>query len=242
MSNPEDLKRSAERASPQAHESSLPAHGVPPQATGSPPGAALPSAGRPHLTPPPVETEQTLPPAVWGIIAFLVSEGAFFAALIVAYVTFLNRDTTGPTPAEVLSLSLVAITTTCLLSSSFTVHVAEKALHRGAVGRFKLWWAATIGLGAVFLAGTAYEWTGLIRDEGLTISTNLFGTTFYTLVGFHAFHVTAGVMAMLIIFSLAMRRKTAAGHQRAVGPVALYWHFVDGVWIVVFLVVYVIGR
>lgn len=195
-----------------------------------------------HPVPPPIEPEQTLPPIMWGTIAFLVSEAAFFATLIVAYITFLNRDLTGPTPGEVLSLSLVAVTTACLLSSSFTIHAAEKALRRGTVGGFKLWWAATIALGIVFLAGTAYEWTGLIRDDGLTISTNLFGSTFYTLVGFHAFHVTAGVIAMLTILGLAMRNKVTTQHEGAVGPVALYWHFVDGVWIVVFLVVYVIGR
>lgn len=200
------------------------------------------AAGRPYPVPPPVVPEQTLPPAMWGTIAFLVSEGAFFAALIVAYITFLNRDTTGPTPGEVLSLSLVLGTTACLLSSSFTIHAAEKALRRGTIGGFKRWWAATIALGVIFLAGTAYEWAGLIRDDGLTISTNLFGTTFYTLVGFHAFHVTAGVIAMLTILGLAMRNQITARHEGAVGPVSLYWHFVDGVWIVVFLVVYVIGR
>ncbi len=193
-------------------------------------------------TPPPIEPERTLPPALWGTIAFLVSEGAFFATLIVSYITFLNRDITGPTPAEVLSLSLVAVTTTCLLSSSFTIHAAEKALKRGALGGFTFWWAVTIALGIAFLAGTAYEWTGLIRDDGLTINTNLFGTTFYTLVGFHAFHVTVGVIVMLTILGLALRHKVTAQQENAIAPVALYWHFVDGVWIVVFLVVYIIGR
>lgn len=205
-------------------------------------GVALQARTAALPTPPPIEPEHTLSPAMWGTIAFLVSEGAFFGTLIVAYITFLNRDTTGPTPAEVLSLALVAVTTTCLLSSSFTIHAAEKALKRGSMGGFKFWWAATITLGVAFLAGTAYEWTGLIRDDGLTISTNLFGTTFYTLVGFHAFHVTAGVIVMLTILGLALRNKVTARQEAAVAPVALYWHFVDGVWIVVFLVVYIIGR
>ena len=93
-----------------------------------------------------------------------------------------------------------------------------------------------------FLLGTAYEWRELIEVHGLTISTNLFGSTFYTLVGFHGLHVTAGVIAMLTILGLALKRKVSQHHEGGVTPVSLYWHFVDGVWIVVFLVVYVIGR
>ncbi len=192
--------------------------------------------------PPPIEPEATLSTATWGMIAFLVSEGAFFATLIVAYLTFLRNDISGPTPREVLSLPLVIATTICLLSSSFTIHAAEGALHRGRLASFQAWWSLTIVLGLIFLLGTAYEWYELIVHHGLTISRNLFGSTFYTLVGFHGLHVTAGVIAMLTILGLARKKKVTAEHQGGVGPVALYWHFVDGVWVVVFVVVYVLGR
>jgi len=172
------------------------------------------------------------------MLSFLLSEVAFFSTLIVAYVMFKGRDTVGPTPDEVLSLPLVIVTTTCLLASSVTVHFATHALEHGRTQLFKLWWLATIVLGALFLAGTAYEWYHLIWHDGLTISRNLFGTTFFTLVGFHALHVTAGVVMMKIVLGLALAREFSREH--ALGPrlISWYWHFVDGVWIVVFAIVY----
>jgi cytochrome c oxidase subunit 3 len=191
------------------------------------------------LAPPPVVLEHTLSSAQWGMLSFLLSEVAFFSTLIVAYVTFLGTDTVGPTPAEALSLPLVLGTTTCLLASSFVIHLAEQSLERGDQRSFCLWWAGTIALGIVFLAGTALEWRELIEHHHLTISRNLFGTTYYTLVGFHALHVTAGVIAMMVILGLTLRRKIGAQHRTGVELVAWYWHFVDCVWIVVFLVVYV---
>jgi cytochrome c oxidase subunit 3/cytochrome o ubiquinol oxidase subunit 3 len=93
-----------------------------------------------------------------------------------------------------------------------------------------------------FLLGTAYEWNGLIRDHGLTISRNLFGTTYYTLVGFHALHVTIGVLVMLTVLGLALRRQVTVQNASGVQLVSWYWHFVDVVWIVVFTVVYLVGR
>jgi cytochrome c oxidase subunit III len=182
-----------------------------------------------------------LTPQQWGMLSFLLSEVAFFSTLITAYVAFLGQDQSGPTPA-VLTLPLVIGTTICLLSSSGTIHVAESRLRAGARGQFLLWWAATIVLGVTFLAGTAYEWHELITERGLTISRNVFGTTYYTLVGFHALHVTVGVIAMLITLVLAVRGSVTARNHVGAGLVAWYWHFVDAVWIVVFTVVYLIGR
>ena len=115
-------------------------------------------------------------------------------------------------------------------------------MHRGNQGGFALWWLGTIVLGVLFLGGTAYEWYGLIVDHGLTISRNLFGTTYYTLVGLHALHVTGGVTIMLIVLGLALRRQVTTANQAGVGLVAWYWHFVDAVWVVVFTVVYLVGR
>jgi cytochrome c oxidase subunit 3 len=192
--------------------------------------------------PPPISPEKILDAPQWGMLAFLLSEVAFFSTLIVAYLTFLGKDKVGPTPSEALSLPLVLGTTACLLSSSGTIHLAEKALRRGAQSRFCLWWGATIVLGLVFLMGTAYEWNELIVRHHLTIGRNLFGTTYYTLVGFHGLHVSLGVAAMLTVLGLALRHQVTVRNRGGVELVSWYWHFVDGVWVVVFAVVYLIGR
>jgi cytochrome c oxidase subunit 3/cytochrome o ubiquinol oxidase subunit 3 len=176
------------------------------------------------------------------MLSFLVSEVALFGTLIVTYIFYLGRDVVPPTPATALSLRLVVWTTACLLTSSATVHVAERTLGRGNQGGFILWWLATIVLGAVFLGGTVYEWHDLIYRYGLTISRNLFGTTYYTLVGLHALHVTGGVTIMLIVLGLALGRQVTSANRAGVGLVSWYWHFVDGVWVVVFTVVYLVGR
>src|SRR5262249_37530297 len=142
-------------------------------------------------------------------------------------------------PREVFSLPLVLCSTLCLLSSSVTIHFAEKALHGGNGRRFRGLWAATILLGALFLTGTAYEWTDLIGRHGLTIARNMFGTTYFTLVGFHAAHVTIGLVVLSIVLALSLRGVASAA---SVQLVSWYWHFVDAVWVVVFTLVYVVGR
>jgi cytochrome c oxidase subunit III len=191
--------------------------------------------------PPPIEPELWLSPVQWGVATFLVSEVAFFGTLIATYVSFLGREQSGPTPAD-LSLPLVIGTTICLLTSSVTAHLAERALRAGSKSAFVLWWSATIALGVLFLAGTAYEWNELITVRGLTISRNVFGSTYYTLVGFHALHVTAGVILLTVILGLVVRGQVTASHPVAAEMTSWYWHFVDGVWVVVFTVVYLIGR
>jgi cytochrome c oxidase subunit 3/cytochrome o ubiquinol oxidase subunit 3 len=193
-------------------------------------------------SPPAIIPERGLTPAQWGMVSFLFSEVAFFSTLIVAYVTFLGKDKVGPTPDEALSLPLVIGTTICLLSSSAAIHFAERALERGKQGTFRCFWGATIALGIAFLLGTAWEWRTLIVEHHLTISRNLFGTTYYTLVGFHGLHVTVGVITMSIVFALALGREVTAENRGGVQLVAWYWHFVDAVWIVVFLVVYVAAK
>ncbi|HEX4149813.1 MAG TPA: heme-copper oxidase subunit III [Pirellulales bacterium] len=201
--------------------------------------------------PPPIAAQRGLDAGQWGMIAFLVSEGALFGTLLMTYATFLGADTAGPAPRDVLSLPLVICTTICLLSSSLTMHLAEKRLQHshgtsGGLAAFNVWWGITIALGAAFLAGTAYEWRELIERHGLSISRNLFGTTYYTLVGFHAAHVTIGVLAMAIVLGLILGRQfnpqADPGQGRSVQLVGWYWHFVDAVWIVVFTLVYIIGR
>jgi cytochrome c oxidase subunit 3 len=192
--------------------------------------------------PPAIVAERTLSPGQWGLLSFLVSEVALFGTLIVTYVFYLGNNVVGPTPAQALSLSLVLFTTACLLASSGTVHLAERNLRRGNQGGFMQWWLATIVLGAVFLGGTGYEWHELIYRYQLTISRNLFGTTYYTLVGLHALHVTGGLILMVIVLSLALRRQVTTANPEGVGLVSYYWHFVDVVWVVVFTVVYLLGR
>jgi cytochrome c oxidase subunit 3/cytochrome o ubiquinol oxidase subunit 3 len=192
--------------------------------------------------PPAIAPEKTLSPAQWGMVGFLVSEVALFGTLIATYLSFLGKDTVEPTPAQALSLSLVLFTTACLLASSVTVHLAERALCEDRVMVFRRWWALTIALGVIFLVGTAFEWRELIDRYGLTISRNLFGTTYYTLVGLHALHVTTGVVILLLVLVLSLRGLVTAGNHSGVELVSWYWHFVDGVWVVVFTVVYLVGR
>jgi cytochrome c oxidase subunit 3/cytochrome o ubiquinol oxidase subunit 3 len=205
------------------------------------PAALVPGGGSVSATPQTADEGRFTEHHI-GMISFLVSETAFFSTLIVAYIVFLGQSMTGPTPATALSLEVVIIPTLCLLSSSLTIHFADRALRHGQQATFLLFWGATITLGALFLAGTAFEWYGLIFRKGLTISRNMFGTTFYTLVGFHAAHVTVGVIVMLIVFSLAVRRRVTAQNRLGVELVSWYWHFVDGVWVVVFTLVYLVGR
>ncbi len=192
--------------------------------------------------PPPIVPERNLSSAHWGMVSFLLSEVALFSTLIVTYAMFIGKDTVGPTPAEALSLPLVIGTTICLISSSLVIHLAEAALRQGNQNKFCVLLGTTIALGIAFLGGTAYEWHELIVHKHLTISRNLFGTTYYTLVGFHGLHVTAGVVAMSIVLGLALGRKLSDKDHTPVELVSWYWHFVDVVWVVVFLVVYVAGK
>ncbi|HWB10734.1 MAG TPA: cytochrome c oxidase subunit 3 [Pirellulales bacterium] len=192
--------------------------------------------------PPAIAPEKALNTAQWGMLAFLLSEASFFSTLITSYLAYLGQDTAGPTPREVLSLPLVFATTICLVASSGTIHLAEKRLHENRAREFLLAWAATTGLGIVFLLGTAYEWRQLIVEHQLTISRNLFGTTFYTLVGFHALHVTIGIAMMLGLAGLMLGRRLSIKEAQPVQLVSWYWHFVDGVWLAVFTIVYLVGR
>jgi cytochrome c oxidase subunit 3 len=175
-----------------------------------------------------------------GMICLIVAEASLFAVFVVAYLFYLGKSLTGPFPRDVLSVPVLG--TVCLLSSSVTVALGARALGRGAVGRCGAWLLLTFLLGAVFLTGTAAEWSRLITREGLTIGTNLFGTTFYALVGLHASHVIVGLVMLALITVFAWSRALRPAHAERVELVSWYWHFVDGVWVVVLTVVYVIGR
>jgi len=175
-----------------------------------------------------------------GMYCLIGAEAAIFTIFVVAYLFYIGKSLTGPTPKDVLQVPVFF--TICLLSSSLTIHRAVKALRRGTIRAFALWWASTFALGATFLTGTVREWHRLIYYEGLTISTNLFGTTYYSLVGLHAFHVTVGVLALTCALLLALFGHLREKHSERIDVLSLYWHFVDVVWVVVFTVVYIIGR
>jgi cytochrome c oxidase subunit III len=175
-----------------------------------------------------------------GMVGLIIAESAIFTIFVVAYLFYLGKSLTGPTPREVLETPIFY--TVCLLSSSLTIHFAGKALERGRRAVFLLLWLFTIALGALFLYGTGQEWHRLIYEHGLTISTNLFGTTYYSLVGLHAFHVTAGLIMLTIVLLFGLLGRIGPEQSRRVDVLSLYWHFVDAVWVVVFTVVYVLGR
>jgi cytochrome c oxidase subunit 3 len=175
-----------------------------------------------------------------GMYCLIAAEVAIFTIFVVAYLFYLGKSLSGPTPQQVLHVPVLF--TICLLSSSLTIHLAVRSLRKAKIGAFAIWWFLTLFLGATFLAGTAVEWQHLIYDEGLTIQTNLFGTTYYSLVGLHAFHVVMGLLALSTVWLFTMFGKVRTEHAERIDTLALYWHFVDTVWVVVFLVVYVIGR
>jgi cytochrome c oxidase subunit 3/cytochrome o ubiquinol oxidase subunit 3 len=170
----------------------------------------------------------------------IIAESAIFTIFVVAYLFYIGKSVTGPTPGQVLETPVFY--SICLLSSSITMHFAAKSLERGRQVAFLRLWFGTVVLGGVFLFGTGQEWHRLIYEKGLTISTNLFGTTYYSLVGLHAFHVTAGLLMLLIVLMFSLAGRLGEDESSRIRVLAMYWHFVDAVWVVVFTVVYIVGR
>jgi cytochrome c oxidase subunit 3/cytochrome o ubiquinol oxidase subunit 3 len=173
------------------------------------------------------------------MFALIFAELAIFVIFIVAYSFYIGKSLSGPTPAVLSPPIFISV---CLLSSSVTMELSIVSLERDSIGRFRLWWLATFLLGATFMTGTALEWHHLILDEGLSISTNLFGTTFYSLVGLHGFHVTVGLLLIGSVAIFSALGKVTREQAGKLAVVSLYWHFVDAVWVVVFTLVYLVGR
>ena len=144
-----------------------------------------------------------------GMASLIFMESAFFAAFLVTYLYYIGKSPDGPQPIDCLELGPVLVNSVCLIASSFTVMLAVKSLARGSISGFRAWMLVTVLLGLEFLVGTGIEWRGLLVDKGLTIQSNAFGTNYYALVGFHAFHVTLG---LLMLMGLPLRR--------TLGPVA----------------------
>ena len=194
-------------------------------------------------------TSTTLPPELeWklpargqvGMYVLIGAESAIFTIFVVAYLFYIGKSLSGPMPSEVFSPPILY--TICLLSSSLTIHLAAKSLRGGKVRSFGAWWLLTSILGTIFLYGTASEWHRLIYKDGLTITTNLFGTTYYSLVGLHGFHVIVGLLALSSVMAFTTFGAVKQEQAERIDVLSLYWHFVDAVWVVVFTVVYLIGR
>jgi cytochrome c oxidase subunit 3 len=194
-------------------------------------------------------TAQTFPAATeWklpskrkvGMACLIFTESALFTIFVVAYLYNLGKSLNGPYPKDILPLPILA--SICLLSSSATVAFAESAFKRGKSGAFNLWWFITIALGLEFVGATLFEWKELIYHHHFTISTNLAGSTFYSLVGLHLSHVLVGLILLTLVFVLSLFNKVGPEQHERLEMIGWYWHFVDAIWIVVFTVVYVIGR
>ncbi len=175
--------------------------------------------------------------AMFGLI---IGESAIFTIFVVAYIFYIGKSLYGPQPKDVLEVPVVA--TICLLSSSFVIWLSERALERNRIKLFGALWALTLILGVIFLVYTGLEWQDLIYNKHLTIATNLFGTTFYSLVGLHATHVLFGLIGLTTVLIFTLLGKVGEEHCERIQVLALYWHFVDAVWVVVFTVVYILGR
>lgn len=174
--------------------------------------------------------------AMW---VFLSSECLFFGAFIATYLLYRGRSVKGPTPSDVYNIPFTSVTSFILLMSSLTMVLALAAIQRGDHRRFRVWTMATALFGLTFIAGQIYEFTEFYR-EGLSLSTNVFGSSFYVLTGIHGAHVTVGIIWLLSLWGLSTQGKLGVQHSERVEVAGLYWHFVDVVWIVIFTVVYLI--
>ena len=175
-----------------------------------------------------------------GMLCLIAAESSIFMIFVVAYVFYIGKSLSGPTPREILEIPVFA--TVCLLSSSITIHFAVNALRKANLTTFRFLWFATFALGAIFIVATGHEWHRFIYEKDFTVSTNLFGTTYYSLVGLHAFHVCVGLVGLLTILLLSLPGRVRPKHSPNVDTFAMYWHFVDAVWVVVFTIVYIVGR
>ena len=171
--------------------------------------------------------------------AFLGSECMFFGSLIATYLVYRGRDAVGPHPHEMFDIPLTSYSAFLLLMSSLTMVLALAAIQRGNLKGTKIWLAATALLGMHFIGNQIYEFTTFVH-EGLKLQTNLFGSTFFVLTGFHGTHVTVGVIWLWTLFGMAVRGKLTPERALDVEIAGLYWHFVDVVWIAIFTLVYLL--
>ena len=174
--------------------------------------------------------------AMW---LFLSSECLLFGALITTYVLYRGASLEGPYPADVFDIAYTSVSSFVLLASSLTMVLALAAAQNRDFTRMRLWLLATAMLGMTFVGGQVYEFTAFY-NEGLSLTKNLFGTTFFVLTGFHGVHVTVGILMLLSLTGLSFADRLPEDPAFPVEMVGLYWHFVDIVWIIIFTVVYLI--
>jgi heme/copper-type cytochrome/quinol oxidase subunit 3 len=172
-----------------------------------------------------------------GFWVFLGSETLFFGTFIATYMIYVGRSLEGPYPHEILDIPLTTLSTFVLLMSSLAMVLALNAVQKDNRKGALLWLMMTAGLGSAFLAFQAYEFTHFYH-EGLTLTSNLFGTTFFILTGFHGAHVTIGVIWLLILWVQTYAGRIRPADSLKVEIAGLYWHFVDIVWIVIFMLIY----
>jgi heme/copper-type cytochrome/quinol oxidase subunit 3 len=173
-----------------------------------------------------------------GVGLFIVSEAGFFAVLLIAYIYFHLLPSQGPSAANSLSPLRTLGFSICLFLSSATIHMAARSFRLRSVNSVKLWLALTVILGAAFLVGQTIEYRGLLV-RGVNLSTNLFGTTFFTLTGFHGLHVLIGLCVLGTLFGVVLGGRLDDIKPSGFEAAGMYWHFVDAVWVVIFSVVYV---
>ncbi len=170
---------------------------------------------------------------------FLASDCMFFGTLIATFLVYAGKSLTGPTAKDILNIPYTSVSAFVLLLSSLFMVLALAGIQRGSQRQLRIWLLATAFAGMIFLGGQYYEFNSFFH-EGLTPQTNLFGTTFFVLTGFHGLHVTGGVIWLLSLFVASLRGLLPPEKALNVEIAGLYWHFVDVVWIVIFTVVYLI--
>jgi heme/copper-type cytochrome/quinol oxidase subunit 3 len=171
--------------------------------------------------------------------AFLASDCLFFGSFISTYMIYRGRSVAGPTPDHIFSIPYTSVSAFVLLMSSLTMVLALAAIQRGDHRGLRVWLLATALLGSVFVGGQYFEFTSFYQ-HGLSLSVNLFGSTFFVLTGFHGAHVTVGVIMLLSLVLTSLLGRLPTSDSLTVELVGLYWHFVDVVWIVIFTVVYLL--
>jgi cytochrome c oxidase subunit 3 len=190
-------------------------------ASSAAPGAAPPAHAGHNLT---------------GVIIFLCSESVIFLAFFAGYAVLkLSSPVWLPAGVEGLEVRSPLINTIILVSSSFVAWFAERQLQRGRLRGFRALWLLTMAMGTYFVIGQAVEWRGL----AFSLQDGVFGATFYLLTGFHGLHVITGILLMGLMLARSFRPGNYAGGEAGVTSVSLFWHFVDVIWILLFLLIYV---
>jgi len=172
--------------------------------------------------------------------AFLGSDCLFFGSLIATYLLYKGRSLVGPYPADVFNIPYTSVSAFVLLMSSLTMVLALAAIQRGDQRGLRIWLIATALLGTVFIGGQYFEFMTFYHHYDLSLTSNLFGTTFYVLTGFHGAHVTVGIIILLSFVVMSFRGRVAPEQHLNIELAGLYWHFVDVVWIVIFTVIYLV--